>query len=230
MDKIILASASPRRQELLGLLVERFEVVPSGADESLPWGTPPADAVRLLALRKAREVAGRCPGALVIGADTVVDLDGKILGKPAGEREAVQMLLALSGRRHRVHTGIALVDGDGERADTVTTEVAFAPVTEAEARWYAATGEPLDKAGAYGIQGLGCRCAASTSCSENRACRCGSGRKECKLFSKRGFAVEKTVQPLYNRFEACTHAEQSIVRRAAWRLTLFFRWQVYLRK
>lgn len=157
MDKIILASTSPRRQELLGMLVERFEVVPSGADESLPWGTPPADAVRLLALRKAREVAGRCPGALVIGADTVVDLDGKILGKPAGEREAVQMLLALSGRRHRVHTGIALVGGDGERADTVTTEVAFAPVTEAEARWYAATGEPLDKAGAYGIQGLGSR-------------------------------------------------------------------------
>ena len=153
MDKIILASTSPRRQELLGLLVERFEVAPSGADESLPWGTPPADAVRLLALRKAREVAGRCPGALVIGADTVVDLDGKILGKPAGEREAVQMLLALSGRRHRVHTGIALVDGDGERADTVTTEVTFAPVTEAEARWYAATGEPLDK-DFYTVMGL----------------------------------------------------------------------------
>ena len=155
MDKIILASASPRRQELLGLLVERFEVVPSGADESLPWGTPPADASAAAGAAQGQRGGRTLSGALVIGADTVVDLDGKILGKPAGEREAVQMLLALSGRRHRVHTGIALVDGDGERADTVTTEVAFAPVTEAEARWYAATGEPLDKAGAYGIQRAG---------------------------------------------------------------------------
>ena len=153
--ELILASASPRRRELLGYFGLPFEVVPAQGPE-----TPPADAgaeetVRYLSLRKARQVAENHPGALVLGADTVVEADGVILGKPRDEADAGRMLRLLSGREHRVYTGVSLVKGGAgyERTDTAMTRVFFREMTDAEIDAYIATGEPMDKAGAYGYQG-----------------------------------------------------------------------------
>lgn len=154
---LILASASPRRREILASAGYSFKVVPSGAEEI----TAAADAnglVRGNALLKAREVASRpgCAGCRVLGADTVVVLDGEILGKPDGEAEAKRMLRALSGREHRVLTGYAVICPDGKEISGVcSTRVKFRDLTDADIDAYVATGEPLDKAGAYGIQELG---------------------------------------------------------------------------
>lgn len=140
--EIVLASQSPRRQELLGFLFPRFTVRVSEADETLPKGIAPDEAVRTLALRKARAVAPEAPGALVIGADTVVAIDGLILGKPRDAADAAGMLRRLSGRTHQVYTGVALLGGGREECFHECTGVTFAPLTDGEIAWYLSTGNP----------------------------------------------------------------------------------------
>lgn len=150
----ILASASPRRQTLLARLGVRFEVDPSNVDETVDEHAAPEATATRLALEKAWDVAERHPEALVLGADTIVVIDGKVLGKPASATDAIAMLTCLSGRTHRVYTGIALIHPASGRAlaECETTEVTFAHMSDREKLEYVATGSPLDKAGAYGIQ------------------------------------------------------------------------------
>ncbi len=156
---IVLASASPRRRELLAQLGIRFAVIPSRAVEAVLPGESPADHVTRLSRDKAREVAGRpeVEGRWFIGSDTVVVLDARILGKPGDYQEAAAMLRALSGRAHQVYSGYAILDRESGalRAGAVSTTVRFKELTEQEIAGYIATGEPMDKAGAYAIQGLG---------------------------------------------------------------------------
>lgn len=156
MPPLVLASTSPRRRELLGLLGLPFEVIGSGYDESQinPAAFAPPDYVAALARGKAAEVAGRLDaGTLVIGADTTVVLDGAFLNKPADAADAKRMLRSLSGRTHEVYTGLCLIHGPKVRTDFAATEVTFDTLTDSVLDAYVATGEPLDKAGAYGIQG-----------------------------------------------------------------------------
>lgn len=153
--RLVLASASPRRAELLGQLGLRFEVVPADVDESVHPGEDPVAYVRRVARDKAWAVALRDPEAVVLAADTTVDLDGWILGKPDDDDHAREMLRALSGRTHRVHTCVVVQRGAVIHDDVVTTLVTFAPITDEALEWYLNTGEPLDKAGAYAIQGAG---------------------------------------------------------------------------
>lgn len=153
---LVLASASPRRSQLLEQLGLCFEVVPADIDESEEMGESASAHVRRLAVSKARAVAASRPDALVIGGDTIVTLHGEILGKPADEGEALRTLLRLQGHEHRVETGLALVaPGGREAVDVVSADVRFRRFDRAFAEAYLATGEPLDKAGAYGIQGFG---------------------------------------------------------------------------
>ncbi len=156
MTDLILASASPRRRELLTQIGVDFVTRPVDLPEILQPGEAPDAFVRRLALEKARAGYaagdGRCPA---LGSDTAVVVDEYILGKPVDEAEAVAMLLSLSGRRHRVLTGVALVEASRIESRVVTTVVEFARLSEAQCRRYWASGEPRDKAGAYGIQGLG---------------------------------------------------------------------------
>lgn len=156
MAQLILASASPRRKELLGQIGIDLIVQPVDLDETPRNGESPGDYVARLALEKA-QAGFRAGGADLpaLGSDTAVILDGEILGKPLDEEDAVRTLLRLSGRRHQVMTGVAVAKGEHCRVEVVTTEVTFAPITERLARTYWATGEPADKAGSYGIQGLG---------------------------------------------------------------------------
>ncbi|MEM6782136.1 MAG: nucleoside triphosphate pyrophosphatase [Bacteroidota bacterium] len=151
---LVLASGSPRRRRLLGSLGLAFEVHVSGHPEDFPTDVAPGDAVARLALEKAQLVAPSHPDALTLAADTTVVLDGCILEKPADADEAKAMLRSLSGATHTVHTGIALYHPASNRAVTSTesTRVTFGLLTEAEIGAYVATGSPLDKAGAYGIQ------------------------------------------------------------------------------
>ncbi len=152
----VLASASPRRRHLLALVLSDFEVVPAEVDETPLIDEEPGALVHRLALAKARAVTGRFgDDVVVIAADTTVELEGRILGTPVDAAEARSMLGALVGRTHLVHTGLAVTCGGHEYGDVVTTEVDFAEVDTALIEAYLATGEPLDKAGAYGIQGLG---------------------------------------------------------------------------
>jgi septum formation protein len=153
---LILASASPRRRELLGRLGVEFEVAPSDLDEVLE-GAPSEETVATLALAKARAVAGRVGSGVVLGADTVVVLDGVALGKPRDAGDARAMLARLRGRAHAVITGVAVVDAGTGRAETtaVVTRVAMADVGDDVIDAYVGSGEPLDKAGAYAIQGRG---------------------------------------------------------------------------
>jgi len=155
--RIILASKSPRRKELMGLLFPQFEVQASDVDETLPEGVSLGRAVELLALRKGQAVAGAEPDALVIAADTLVTLGSVVLGKPTGREDAARMLRLLSGRVPQVYTGVALLEGERTNRFHCVTDVEFSPLTEEEIRWYLSTGEPFDKAGAYGIQGYGAR-------------------------------------------------------------------------
>jgi septum formation protein len=151
---IVLASASPRRRALLAHLGVAFTVAAPDIDESPLSSESPVDYVGRLAVAKARAVPAP-EGALVIAADTTVDLGGEILGKPTGAADAAAMLRRLSGRTHKVHTGVA-VGRDGRTLDEVSTSlVTFARLTDEEIDWYVATGEPFDKAGAYAIQGAG---------------------------------------------------------------------------
>ena len=149
---MILASASPRRQELLGFYGIPFEVVPSGADETAHGSGQ--EQVEQLARRKCEDVAQHHPDRLVLAADTLVCVDDAVLGKPVDEEDALRMLRLLSGREHQVHTGVCIRCPDGQFIQRVsTTKVRFLPVSDELLRRYIATGEPMDKAGAYAIQG-----------------------------------------------------------------------------
>lgn len=155
---IILASQSPRRKELLGQMgLKGFKIIAPDVDETMEENLSPAQMVEELSLRKAREVADHVEDeeALIIAADTVVVLDGGILGKPADEREAFGMLSALSGNRHRVYTGVTVLRGSRAITSHEETIVTFRELDPEEIMDYIATEEPMDKAGAYGIQGLG---------------------------------------------------------------------------
>ena len=164
---LVLASASPRRRELLPALGVSFEVVPANVDES-GGDKNAARLARDLALRKARAVAADRPADRVIGADTIVVLGGRQLGKPADAAEARAMLGALRGRTHHVVTGVAVIGSGDEATEAVTTAVTMRDYADAEVARYIARGEPFDKAGVYAVQDAefapaaaveGCRCA-----------------------------------------------------------------------
>lgn len=157
MSELILASHSPRRRELMKLLGHPFRSVTSHAEETVLSVETPAEHVVRLSLLKAREVGGGIGKGTVIGADTVVVLDGEIMGKPSSEDDAFAMLSRLRGRTHTVYTGFALYDAENGRdvSGFETTEVTMRHMDDGLIRDYIATGEPMDKAGAYGIQGYG---------------------------------------------------------------------------
>jgi septum formation protein len=157
LDSIVLASVSPRRFELLTSLGLRVIVIPSDVDEGVRPGHGPLELAIFYAAAKAEAVARREPRAVIVAADTVVDLDGDALGKPREAAEAVAMLERLQGREHVVHTAFTLIDGeDGGRADRASsTRVRFRALDRSTIEAYVATGDPLDKAGSYGIQGRG---------------------------------------------------------------------------
>ena len=155
MSRFILASQSPRRQELIGNILSEFTVIVSDVEEALPDGIAPEDVPEYLAGIKAQAVAAEHPDDVVIGADTVVILDGEVLGKPRDKDDAVRMLRALSGRTHTVITGCAMIRNGKTTTFSDVTRVEFYPLSDREILEYIATGEPFDKAGAYGIQGRG---------------------------------------------------------------------------
>lgn len=157
MAKIVLASGSPRRRELLERMgIRDFDVRVPVTDEHYPAGLTPQETVCYISREKADAAAALCtPDEILITADTMVFLDQARLGKPADQADALRMLTTLQGRRHTVCTGVTVRRGDRSLTECETTEVLFRPATERELRGYIATGEPMDKAGAYGIQGLG---------------------------------------------------------------------------
>lgn len=150
---LILASKSPRRQELLKLITKDFVIKTANVDETLPDGIAPKEAVEYLSKIKAMPFKNGTD--TVIGADTVVAADGKILGKPKDEEDAFAMLRLLSGREHSVFTGVTILKGDGIDTFSVETRVKFFELSDEEIKNYIKTNEPMDKAGAYGIQGYG---------------------------------------------------------------------------
>lgn len=156
MKKIILASASPRRKELLETAGAEFEICVADVDESIPKGTLPADAAKMTAQKKAFAVAQSHKDSIVIGADTIVVAGNKILGKPKDKADAVAMLTMLSGVEHQVITGVCLACEKKEITFAQVSKVKFYDLTASEIEAYVATNEPMDKAGAYGIQGKGC--------------------------------------------------------------------------
>jgi septum formation protein len=149
---LILASASPRRAELLRAAGFDFVIRPAEIDESARAGESPHDYVLRLAVEKARAVRWET-GDVVLGADTTVVVDDEMLGKPVDEADAIRMLRRLEGRSHQVLTGVCVASGDEVEGRVEVTEVEFLPMSAEEIAWYVATGEPMDKAGAYGIQG-----------------------------------------------------------------------------
>ena len=151
---LVLASASPRRVQLLRQVGAEFTVLDPGPDRGWPGESEPRHGVRALALDKARRVAAKRPDAVVVGADTVVVARGLRLGKPRSAAEAGAMLHRIHGRVHEVWTGIAVTRGREQRTAVEMTRVRFARMSDAEIDAYVASGEPLDKAGGYGIQGL----------------------------------------------------------------------------
>ena len=156
MKKIILASSSPRRRELMATAGQEFEVIVRDVDETIPEGTAPGDAAKMTAKKKALAVAAEYPDCIVIGADTIVVAGKKILGKPDGKADACAMLRMLSGIEHEVITGVCIVCGEKEENFDQVSKVKFYDLTDEEIEAYVATNEPADKAGAYGIQGRGC--------------------------------------------------------------------------
>jgi len=156
---LILASASPRRAELLAAAGYAFTVDPAHVDETERPDEAPEDYVLRIAWDKARTVAGRHPdpAAIVLGADTTVVARGEILAKPAGESDAIRMLETLAGGIHHVFTGIVMISAGRELAEVVATRVRLVPLDREEIEWYVATGEPMGKAGAYAIQGRAAR-------------------------------------------------------------------------
>ncbi len=155
MPNLILASSSPRRKELLENLHLNFHIYSSDIDESFEPGTSPEEVVMGLAERKARAVFSKHPNDFIIGSDTVVVFDGAILGKPTGHEEAVGMLRLLSGQAHEVYTGVSIISPGNEVRFFEKTKVHFWELTDREIEYYVNSGEPFDKAGGYGIQGLG---------------------------------------------------------------------------
>ena len=150
MTRVILASGSPRRRELLAALVDTFEVVPSGVEE--PLDAPPVENALRLARDKARDVLSRDRGAVVIGADTIVFLDGRSYEKPAGAADALRIWRELRGRTHGVVTGVAIVSAATESTGAIVSDVTLNDLSDEAVRAYVASGRPMDKAGAYAIQ------------------------------------------------------------------------------
>ena len=159
LPKIILASGSPRRAEILRTVGWPFEVMTPDIDETRRANEDAVSYVQRLARSKAEAVAQRVPSSLIVAADTTVAIDEQILEKPSDENDAGRMLRKLSGQWHQVITGVALIDGATSqlRVACEKTEVRFATMSQDEVDWYASSGEPMDKAGAYAIQGLGAR-------------------------------------------------------------------------
>ena len=157
MAELVLASGSPRRQELLQRMgIQDFDVRVPDTEENFPQGLSPREVVCYISREKSDAAAALCTDdEIVITADTMVFLDDRRLGKPKDEADALSMLTALQGRRHTVCTGVTVRQGSRILTEAESTEVCFRPATEEELRAYIATGEPMDKAGAYGIQGLG---------------------------------------------------------------------------
>lgn len=182
---MILASASPRRRELLAMIQPDFTVIPSQFDEDGLTAQTPALLAQRLAEGKCLWVAENHPEDLVIGCDTVVDIGGRVLGKPKDRQAARQMLTALSGTEHRVHTGVCIRKGSQQESCVVTTTVRFWPLSEQEIEAYIATEEPYDKAGGYGIQGH-----AALFCEQIRGC----------YYNVVGFPVSKVARML-KKFE-----------------------------
>ncbi len=154
---IVLASASPRRRELLSMLgVENFKIIPAVGEEKIDISMAPAEIVCALSLEKAAEVSKLCNDTdVIIAADTIVALDDEIMGKPAGKDEAFQMLSKLSGRTHSVFSGVTVMQGIKKFTEYERTSVNFRELSEREILAYIETGEPMDKAGSYGAQGIG---------------------------------------------------------------------------
>jgi len=155
--KVILASASPRRKQLLGMLIKDFEILPSNADENINCATP-EETVRQLSYIKAKSVFEQNQDSLVLGADTIVVFDDKILGKPQDEEDARQMLRLLSAKTHKVVTGVSLLSAKKCVTFAETSYVAFRQLSDKDIDDYIKTGSPMDKAGAYGIQDSGFVC------------------------------------------------------------------------
>lgn len=154
--RYILASKSPRRRELLSEIVKDFEIITKDVDETLPEGIHPREGVELLAVRKGEAVAKEAGGdALVISSDTLVEIGGIPLGKPIDKADAVSMLKLLSGKAHNVHTGVAVHFGGRVFSGVATTAVYFREMTDVEIGAYVESGDPMDKAGSYGIQSGG---------------------------------------------------------------------------
>jgi septum formation protein len=153
--RVILASQSPRRRDLLTMLRIPHDVRPANVDESVWPGEAPVPHCERLARAKAAVLGAQDPEAVVVAADTIVVLDGDILGKPASRDEAIVTLLRLAGRTHTVHTAVAVAHRGRTVAGVETVAVTFRPRTPAQVAAYVDTGEPMDKAGAYGIQGFG---------------------------------------------------------------------------
>ena len=155
--KLILASSSPRRRELMTQAGFLFDVLAANIDETRRPNETPTDYVQRLALEKAGAIAALHPEAIVLGADTTVVLNGEVMNKPTNLADAERMLRALSGQTHQVHTGLAVVAGSSTHSHVETTDVIFREITPAELAAYLASGDALDKAGAYGIQGYAAR-------------------------------------------------------------------------
>ncbi len=154
--RVILASKSPRRKELLGAIIKDFEIITREVDESLPADIHPKDGVEILAIRKGKAIADEVGSSdLVISSDTLVEINGVPLGKPDDENEAIAMLSALSGKAHNVHTGVAVHYKGKVFSGVATTAVYFRKISLEEIADYVASGDPMDKAGAYGIQSGG---------------------------------------------------------------------------
>ncbi|MCD8116376.1 MAG: Maf family protein [Oscillospiraceae bacterium] len=150
---LILASASPRRREILEHIGADFRIIPAVGPENPPAGASGGETAIALSGAKAGEVAAAHPDSVVIGADTVVEVDGVLLGKPRDEQDAARMLRLLSGRSHHVYTGVTVIKDGRAVSRAEETTVVFRTLTEREIAAYIATGEPMDKAGAYGYQG-----------------------------------------------------------------------------
>lgn len=155
MSRIILASKSPRRQELIKLITEYFVCIPSNAPEIVPENTKPEDVAEILAGLKAKDIYSKNPKDIVIGCDTVVICNDRVLGKPESPQNAMEMLKMLSGNKHKVITGCCIIKDNKEHIFKCVTKVEFYTLTDEEIESYIESGEPFDKAGAYGIQGKG---------------------------------------------------------------------------
>ena len=151
--KIILASASPRRKELLSQIGVTFEIIKAEKEEHITSSIP-TEVVKELSMQKAKEVAAKCDSSIIIGADTIVAMEGQILGKPKDRADAMRMLCLLQGKKHQVITGVTVLLGSTKTLSFAeVTDVSLYPMTDAQIERYIATKEPMDKAGAYGIQG-----------------------------------------------------------------------------